>query len=90
MHVLLAGHAVPQEIDVAHVPFTHELERQSWFLPQPEVPSVQPVPEGGAQDGGASHMCVEDEQRFDVQSPLAAHVAPVAQVGEHAGAWQVP
>jgi hypothetical protein len=86
----LAGHAVPQAIDVAHVPLTHESERQSWSLPQPDVPSEQPVPAGGAQEGGASHVYAEVEQRFEVQSPLAPHATPVPQPGEQVGGWQVP
>ena len=49
MQVVFAGHVLPHAIEVAHVPLTHELERQSESLPHAFV-SGHP----GEHAGGAS------------------------------------
>ncbi len=83
MQVVFAGHVVPHGMDTAHVPLTHELERQSESLPHALL-SVQP----GEQDGGAAQWPAV--QMFDEQSPLAPQASPVLQPGAQAGAAHVP
>ena len=83
MQVVFAGQVLPQGIDVAHVPLTHELERQSESLPHAFV-SGHP----GAQAGGAAQWPAV--QMFDEQSPFAPQTSPVLQPGAHAGAAHMP